>query len=100
MDAVYNAGNAVAGYRHQRAAAEAFGGWSPGLRNGWTQRYSAGLTYQDDDYELEPGQVPPERLPSDLALVGPFVRIEFVQDAFRKDTNVNLIGRVEDFSSE
>ena len=95
---LYNAGVAVSGYRQLSNAAEAFGGWSAGLVNGWTRRYSAGLIYESNAYLLEPGQAPPERLPSDLDLAGPFVRFELVEDAFRTDVNLNLIGRVEDFA--
>jgi len=94
----YNAGNQVAEYRVRSKAAEAFGGWSPGLIAGWTTRYSAGVLYNDSDYELEPGKAPPTRLPSDLTLAGPFVRFELVEDAFRTDVNLNLIARVEDFA--
>jgi outer membrane protein assembly factor BamA len=97
IDALYNAGNNVAEYRHKRQAVEVFGGWSPGLSGGWTRRYSIGLTYEIDDYDLEPGKPPPVRLPADLELVGPFLRFELIEDAFRKDVNLNLIGRIEDF---
>jgi hemolysin activation/secretion protein len=31
-------------------------------------------------------------------VVGPFVRFQLVQDEFRQDMNLNLIGRVEDFA--
>ena len=98
LQALYNAGESVAEYRQRRQWAEAFGGWSPGLIAGWTQRYSIGLLYDDNDYELEPGKNPPERLPSDLKLAGPFLRFEALQDAYRTDVNLNLIGRVEDFA--
>ena len=95
---VYNAGNSVAEYRHRRREAEVFGGWSPGLIAGWTRRYSIGVAHEDNDYELEPGRLAPERLPSDLTLAGPFVRFEVLEDAFRTGVNLNLIGRVEDFA--
>jgi outer membrane protein assembly factor BamA len=98
LDAIYNAGTNVAEYRVRRQAAEAFAGWSPGLIRGWTQRYLIGVQREQNDYELEPGKPPPVRLPSDLELAGPFVRFETVQDAFRTDVNLNLIGRVEDFA--
>ncbi|HEU5176726.1 MAG TPA: hypothetical protein VFU24_04680, partial [Burkholderiales bacterium] len=98
IDAIYNAGNSVAEYRHQSQQVETFGGWSAGLINGWVRRYSIGLLHQSDRYTLEPGKVAPERLPSDLKLVGPFVRFQLVQDEFRQDSNLNLIGRVEDFA--
>ena len=98
LDPVYNAGTLVSEYRHRRRAAEVFGGRSRGLVNGWARRYSIGLSHTDDDYELEPGKPPPERLPDDLVLTGPFVRFQLVEDAFRTDVNLNLIGRVEDFA--
>jgi outer membrane protein assembly factor BamA len=98
IDALYNAGNSVAEYRHLNRAAEVFGGVSRGLVRGWTRRYSIGLLHKDDDYGLEPGRIAPERLPSDLKQTGPFLRFELVEDAFRTDVNLNLIGRVEDFA--
>jgi outer membrane protein assembly factor BamA len=97
LDSVYNAGNNVAEYRHRRYGAEVFGGWSRGLVAGWARRYSIGITHSDNDYDLEPGKVAPERLPDDLTLTGPFLRYELIEDAFRTDVNLNLIGRVEDF---
>ena len=98
LDPIYNAGHNISEYRHRRRASEAFGGWSPGLVRGWAHRYSLGVMYQSDVYTLEPGKPAPVRLPSDLDLVGPFVRYELIEDAFRTDVNLNLIGRVEDFA--
>jgi outer membrane protein assembly factor BamA len=98
IDALYNAGNTIAEYRHRRQSVETFGGWSAGLVNGWVRRYSVGLLHESDQYALEPGKTGPQRLPSDLKLVGPFVRLELIQDEFRQDMNLNLIGRVEDYS--
>ena len=98
VDAVYNSGNSVAGYEHRRRHGEGFAGWSPGLQGGWARRYSVGITHEEDDYELADGQSAPVRLPSDLTLTGPFVRFQLVEDAFRKDTNLNSIGRIEDVS--
>jgi hypothetical protein len=94
----YNAGDVIAEYRVRSKTSEAFGGWSPGLIAGWTTRYSAGVFHNDSDYELEPDKPPPVRLPSDLTLAGPFLRFELIEDAFRTDVNLNLIGRVEDFA--
>jgi len=97
-DAVYNAGNSVAEYRHRHEVVETFGGWSAGLVNGWARRYSIGVSSQNDQYSLDPAKTAPERLPSNLKLVGPFVRFQLIQDEFRQDTNLNLIGRIEDFA--
>jgi outer membrane protein assembly factor BamA len=95
-EAIYNAGDKVAEYGHQQSFGEVYGGWSAGLVGRWSRRYSVGLRYEDDDYELEPGPAPPVRLPADLTLAGPFLRFELIEDAFRKDTNLNQIGRIED----
>src|SRR5688500_14279242 len=77
-ETLYNAGNVVAEYRHRSQRVETFGGWSPGLINGWTRRYSVGLLHQDDEYALEPGKTAPERPPADPMLVGPFVRFDLI----------------------
>jgi hypothetical protein len=98
IDALYNAGNSVAEYRHRRRTVEGFGGWSAGLIGRWTRRYSIGVLSEENDYELEPGRTAPVRLPSDLRVAGPFARFELIEDAFRSDINLNLIGRVEDFA--
>jgi hypothetical protein len=98
IDAVYNAGKAVSQYRHRQAQAEAFAGWSPGLANGWVQRYSVGMGYQNDSYAPEPDSAAPARLPSDEKLVAPFVRVALIEDRYERELNRNLIGRPEFFA--
>jgi outer membrane protein assembly factor BamA len=96
--ALYNSGNNVAEYALRTSSGEVFGGWSPGLVGRWARRYSVGLQYEDNDYELKPDKPAPVRLPSDLTIAAPFVRFQIIEDAFRKDTNLNLIGRIEDLT--
>jgi outer membrane protein assembly factor BamA len=98
LESLYNAGNSVAEYRHRRQSVDSSAGWSAGLINGWVRRYSVGFLHQNDEYSLEPGKTAPERLPSDLALIGPYLRFQLIQDEYRQDMNLNLIGRVEDFA--
>lgn len=98
IDPVYNTGEVVSQYRHRQQLGEVFGGWSPGLTNGWVQRYSLGVNASDDSYAQEPGVVAPARLPTDQKLVGPFVRYELIEDRFDKQLNRNLIGRPEFFA--
>jgi len=98
IDPVYNAGEVVSQYRHRQDMGEVFGGWSPGLVDGWVQRYSLGISYQNDAYAPEPGQVAPARLPVDDKLVAPFVRFELVEDRYERELNRNLIGRPEFFA--
>jgi len=98
IDAIYNAGIVASQYRHRQTMGEAFGGWSQGLVEGWVQRYSLGVSVQDDAYALEPGLVAPPRLPTDEKLVAPFVRYELIEDRFDRQLNRNLIGRPEFFA--
>lgn len=97
IESVYSGGNIIGQYRHQQKAAEVSGGWSKGLVDGWTRRYSVGLNYRDDQYGLEPGRTPPSELPADQKLVAPFLRYDVIEDRIEKFNNRNLIGRPEYF---
>ena len=98
IDSVFSNGAKVAQFRHRQESAEAFGGWSAGLVNHWTYRYSAGLSYVKDTYTDEPGLTPPVPFPLDQTLVSPFFRYELVQDDYEKVKNRDLIERPEYFA--
>lgn len=98
IDSVFNAGNVVSQYRRLERRADVFGGWSAGLKDGWVQRFTGGLSLREDRYAPEPGLVAPPALPEDERLVMPFVRYELVEDRFERSLNRNLIGRPEFFA--
>jgi hemolysin activation/secretion protein len=98
LEPVYNAGNVVAEYRRRQERAEVLGGWSSGRVNGWVQRWSLGLSLDDNAYALEPGKVAPAYLPADERLVAPFLRYQLIEDRFEKLRNRNQIGRPEFFA--
>lgn len=98
IDAVYNAGNVVSQYRRCQNQRVVFGGWSPGLQDGWVQRYSMGLRDDDDGYAPEFGRATPPHLPLDERRVGPFVRYDLFEDRFEKERNRDLVGRPEFFA--
>lgn len=95
IDAIYNAGNIASEYRHQIHSAELSGGWSPGLVNGWTQRYSAGTLVNDNSYRAEAGRAAPLPLPADNKLRAVFLRMNLIEDAFIKVKNYTRIERAE-----
>jgi hypothetical protein len=97
IDSIYNSGDVVAGFRHRSTISEAYGGWSPGLVNGWTQRISVGATQQDHTYAAEPGQVPIAPFPVDHDVRGPFLRYEVIEDRYVKLYNRDQIARPEFF---
>jgi hypothetical protein len=101
IDSLFSNGAKVAQFRHSQESAEAFGGWSAGLVNQWTHRYSVGLSYQKDTYNEEPdlpAPVPPLQIPPDQTLVSPFFRYELVHDNYEKVKNRDLIERPEYFA--
>ncbi|MEO8383762.1 MAG: hypothetical protein ABI583_00860 [Betaproteobacteria bacterium] len=97
IDSIYNAGNTVGQYRHSQDAAEIFGGWSPGLIDGKTQRFLIGSRLRDDTYFVEPGRTRPSMLPVSRDARAVFLRYEVVEDRFVKLRNRDQIGRPEFF---
>lgn len=98
VDSLYNGGDIVGRYRHAQDSLVAYGGWSRGLVGRWVNRYSAGITHQDDDYSFDPSLSPPAAPPSDDRLTGPFVRWELLEDDFQKLSNRERIQRPEYFA--
>ncbi len=98
IDSVYAAGVLSSQYRHDSRRAEAFGGWSAGLVDGWVRRWTAGVELRQDRYASEPGLAAPLSLPTDEKLVAPFVGYELIEDRFDREVNRNQIGRPEFFA--
>jgi len=95
--ALYRLGNEAAEFRHEREYATAFGGWSRGLRNRWTRRWTAGVVYDHNMFADVPDPSLPALIPENRKLVYPFLSIEILEDQFEKTVNANQIGRIEDF---
>src|SRR6266851_574451 len=99
IDSVFSNGAKVAQFRHRQDSAEMFGGWSAGLVDHWTHRYSVGLSYLKDTYKVEPDALPPpDPFPLDQTLAAPFLRYEVAQDDYEKVKNRDLIERPEYFA--
>ena len=99
IDSVFSDGAKVAQFRHMQDSAETFAGWSAGLVDHWTHRYSVGLSYLKDTYKVEPDVLPPPApFPQDQTLVSPFFRYELVHDNYEKVKNRDLIERPEYFA--
>ncbi|MGE5616742.1 MAG: hypothetical protein ACM3X5_07480 [Bacillota bacterium] len=95
IDPIYNAGDVVSKFRHHLKSAETYAGWSRGLIDGWTQRYSIGATGEDDTYGLAAGETAPAPFPVDHKMRGPFARWEVVEDRFLRTRNRDQIARTE-----
>jgi hemolysin activation/secretion protein len=95
IESIYQSGTVIGQYRHKQDMGEAFGGWSKGLIDGWTQRYTGGLSYQADTYTIDPTLIPPPVVPVAQTLVSPFVRYELIEDNYEKVKNRDKIQRTE-----
>ncbi len=80
-------------FRRLKDGANLSGGWSKGLIDGWTHRYSAGLRFEREQYAIYPDD--PAPLPDDRTLYTPYFSYSVVQDDYRLTENVNSIGRPE-----
>jgi outer membrane protein assembly factor BamA len=98
IDSIYSAGNIVGQYRHHVDDGEVFAGWSNGLVDGWTRRYSVGLSYQADSYPSDPALTAPPGVPADQTLVSPFLRYEVTEDEYEMVRNRDKIQRPEFFA--
>jgi outer membrane protein assembly factor BamA len=98
IESTYSDGIIVGQYRHKQDGGEVYGGWSNGLIEGWTRRYSVGLSYQADTYTIDPNLIPPPGVPADQTLVSPFLRYEVIEDNYEKVKNRDKIQRPEFFA--
>lgn len=71
---------------------------STGLNNGWTKRYMLGLTLDDQEYGIDSVSNPLDvnLLPDKRRHTYPYIGIEYVEDNFIEEKNLDNIGLVED----
>lgn len=93
----YDLGNEAAEYKSDIESHSAFWGWSAGLKDGWTRRWTTGVVYDDRDFSAVPAGQLPALIPADRRLVYPFLGFEILQDKFQTTNNKDQIDRTEDF---
>jgi len=94
---LYDLGNAVAEFQHERENHSLFAGWSRGLHNGWVKRWTLGVAYDDNRFSAPPAPTLPVAIPTDRKLVYPYVGFEVLENQFEKSANSDQIERSEDF---
>jgi len=98
LNSIYDKGDRIAAYRALQSAFRASAGTSSAAPGGSVRRYTAGFDYQGATYTAEAGQTPPDPLPQDLVISGPFVGYEVLNESYEKVVNRDQIGRTEYFS--
>jgi outer membrane protein assembly factor BamA len=96
-DLLYDRGQEIDRFTDHARFYQVYGGFSRGLENGWTRRYSAGLAYDEHSFAASSVWTGPTVLPAGRRFVYPWLRFDLVQDQFVKLRNHNQIGRTEDF---
>lgn len=97
INAFYERGEAISEYQDKATGYEIYRGWSKGLRDGWTRRYTAGLAYDDHRFSAATDSAyPASVVPQNRELLTPFVGFEIVEDRYEKSRNHDQLDRVED----
>jgi hypothetical protein len=95
-DPLYDGGSVVERFRQRHDFLEVYGGLSPGLLDGVTQRFRFGFTYDRNLFAAVPGFTPPDTMAADRTLAYPWVGYEFVEDGFVTVRDFEQIKRTED----
>ena len=98
VDPLYTLGEVRERFRHVEEFVEFHAGLSAGLREGRTERWSVGLTYEDHRFSPAAGYEAPLSLPGDRKLVYPWVGFALLEDRYDKRRNLDLIQRTEDLN--
>jgi hypothetical protein len=96
QDSLYDLGQVVEKFHDTAHYAQAYGGWSQGLHNGWVQRFTFGATYDQHQFAILPAY-PTALLPSDRLYAYPWVGYQVLQDNYVRTMNHDQIQRTEDF---
>lgn len=96
-DSLYDRGNIVDQFHDQHNFVSFYGGWSPGLQNGWVQRVSTGLTYDEHLFSPVASWTGATVLPEDRRFLYPWVEYDLVADDYVRLFNHDQILRTEDF---
>ena len=97
IDSLYDLGEIRDQFGVRDRTAQVYGGWSRGLRDGWTQRLTAGFTYDERAFNPVIGETGlTQTLPPDRTLAYPWLGYQWVQDGFEKARNRDQIEKTED----
>ncbi|MEO7805247.1 MAG: hypothetical protein ABIT36_01180 [Steroidobacteraceae bacterium] len=95
IDSRYDLGEITDQYATHAKLATAWWGASNGLRDGWTRRWSLGITRDEHTFDTLANTL---LTPADRRLTYPWVAAEWLQDDFHTERNRDQIDRTEDYS--
>ena len=98
VDSLYTLGEVRDRFRHVEDNYGIGAGFSRGLTRGATRRWSAGVSYESNRFDVAPGAAPSPEQPVDRLLVYPWIGYEHIADAYDKMRNLDRIERTEDLN--
>jgi hypothetical protein len=97
IDSLYDLGEIRDQFGVRDRTARVYAGWSRGLHDGWTQRLTAGFTYNQRQFDPVTGETGlTHALPPDRTLSYPWIGYEWIQDGYEKTRNRDQIEKTED----
>jgi len=96
-DSLWDRGQIIDQFQDLHQGAQVYGGLSAGLQNGWVQRWSAGLTYDEHHFAPVSSWTGLTEIPEDRRFLYPWVQYDLIQDDYLRLFNHDQIGRTEDF---
>ncbi len=96
IDPLYQLGEIYDEVLHEANRAEAFYGWSNGLRDNRVTRLTAGAGYDEAAFSGTDGAPRPADAPADRRDIYPFVAWEWLHNRYETARNADNIERVED----
>ena len=98
VDSLYTLGEVRDRFRHVEDNYGIGAGFSRGIRHGATRRFSAGMSWESDRFDVAPGEAPSPEQPENRRLVYPWVGYEYISDTYEKIRNLDRIERTEDLN--
>jgi outer membrane protein assembly factor BamA len=95
---IYEQGEVVHRFDHTKKYFDFLIGFSRGLINNRTRRWTWGLSIHDDEFQANADSSPGYIVPNKRRLVYPWVGYEYVQNRFIKTRRLNFINRTEDLN--
>jgi outer membrane protein assembly factor BamA len=93
----YSLGKRADAYRREARGADLHFGTSRGWDESWVRRFTAGVRFDEKKFSDASGLAPSAILPVDRTFAYPYAGLEFIQDDFVTEMNVDQIERTEDF---
>jgi hypothetical protein len=98
VDPIYDRGEQIDEFGHDVESLTVQGGWSRGFADGRVTRWLLGATTSQDVFYPTPDTPNPMLLPENRKLVYPWIGWQLLVDDYRELSELNDIGRTEDFS--